>query len=85
MHANEWPASPVSAEELGSDTSLLSLMHALVESQTRLALAIEAQTKALDRMAESNQGLIRAMAEDAGDSDDGELPRGYLNTRGVDI
>lgn len=45
-----------------------------------LIAAIQAQTQAMAALAESNQGLIRAMAEDAGDGDDGE-PRGYLNAR----
>lgn len=74
------PVDLVQSEELGSNTGHPSHTHALEVLLTRLALAIEAQTKALDRMAESNQGLIRAMAEDAGESDGDEL-RGYLNAR----
>lgn len=75
-----WPVSPAPSVAPGSNTGHPSHTHDLEVLLTRLALAIEAQTKALDRMAESNQGLIRAMAEDAGESDDGE-PRGYLNAR----
>lgn len=76
-----WLALLVQSAEPGSPTTQDLPMPVLVESLTRLALAIEAQTKALDKMAESNQGLIRAMAEDSGESD-GDEPRGYLNARG---
>lgn len=80
VEESEWPAKDVKSEEPGSNIGHPSHTRALEVLLTRLALAIEAQTKALDRMAESNQGLIRAMAEDAGDSD-GDEPRGYLNAR----
>ena len=74
-----WPASPARSEEPGLSTGHPSHTHALEVLLTRLALAIETQTQALNKYAESNQDLIRAMAEDSGDGDD--EPQGYLNAR----
>lgn len=79
----KWRVPPVNAAELGSSIGQQSPTPALAASLTRLALAIEAQTKALDRMAESNQGLIRAMAEQDVMEVDGDeaSPTSYLNQR----
>lgn len=61
------PASPVKSEENGSDTGLQSLLLALVDSQILLAARIEAQTEAINNLAESNFALVQAMAESCGD------------------
>lgn len=57
-------------EESGSTTGQVLPTHGLADSLILLAARIEAQTEAINNLAESNFALVQAMAEGNGQDED---------------
>lgn len=72
-----WPADIVKSAGTGPSTGSPSHTPELEACLTRLVQAMEAQTAAIGRLAQSNEMLVQAMAHD-GDIGEAE-PVGYLN------
>lgn len=75
------PANPASSAESGSPTTGPSPKQELEACLILLINALAAQTKAINRLAQSNEMLVQAMAE----ADDGEpaAPTQYMNGRPI--
>lgn len=72
------PALPASSEPRGSTNGQPLHGQGLVDFQTQLLFAMTKQVEAINRLASSNEALVRAMASDG--DDDGEAPpSAYMN------
>lgn len=76
--------NPADAAENGPDTGSPSHTPGLEGSLIRLVLALVEQSAAINRLAKSNEALVRAMAEDGDDPDDSMVVGLYLNSRPAD-